>query len=72
MERRELRMIQLRGLLMWPFLASFVASLYLPHTNPWWRVSMFCLAAFGLSSFISNYRRREAVKRRQQEQQRVG
>lgn len=45
------------------FFASFTASLYLPHQNPWWRVAMIVLIVmFGVST-VRGCRRRIEVRR---------
>ena len=45
------------------FFASFTASLYLPHQNPWWRAAMIVLIVmFGVST-VRGYRRRIEVCR---------
>jgi hypothetical protein len=44
------------------YLASFTASLYLPHHSPWWRVAMIVLIVmFGVST-VRGYRRRVEVR----------
>ena len=44
------------------YFASFTASLYLPHQNPWWRVAMIVLIVmFGVST-VRGYRRRVEVR----------
>jgi hypothetical protein len=49
--------------------ASFTASLYLPHQNPWWRVSEIFLAALFLWGPVSRYYRRVERRRKEQLQQ---
>jgi len=41
------------------YLASFTASLYLPHHSPWWRVAMIVLIVMSGTSAVRQYRRRE-------------
>ena len=47
------------------FFASFTASLYLPHSNAWWRVSMMSLVGFSVWSVVNSYRRRKARREQQ-------
>jgi len=44
------------------YFASFTASLYLPHQNPWWRVAMVVLIAVSGASALRQYRRRIEVR----------
>ena len=44
------------------YLASFTASLYLPHHSPWWRVAMIVLIVISGVSAVRQYRRRVEVR----------
>jgi O-antigen/teichoic acid export membrane protein len=44
------------------YFASFTASLYLPHQNPWWRVAMIVLIVISGISAVRQYRRRREVR----------
>jgi hypothetical protein len=57
-----LRVVILCGL----FFASWTATMYLPHTNPWWRASEVSLITLLGWSALSSYRRRAARRRTEQ------
>ena len=44
------------------YLASFAASLYLPHQSLWWRVAMIVLIIMSGASVARQYRRRIEVR----------
>jgi hypothetical protein len=44
------------------YFASFTASLYLPHQNPWWRVAMIVLIVVSGGGAVRQYRRRIEVR----------
>jgi hypothetical protein len=51
--------------------ASFTASLYLPHQNPWWRVSEIFMAALFLWGPVSRYYQRTVHSRKEQQPQQL-
>ena len=62
--KKSLIALVVRGLVLSSLIfASFTASLYLPHKNPWWRVAMIVLiVVYGISS-VRGYRRRVEVRK---------
>jgi hypothetical protein len=62
--KRSLIALVVRSFLLCSLIfASFTASLYFPHHNPWWQVAMIVLIVFYGVSTVRGYRRRIEMRK---------